>query len=248
MGDQSLGGGTGKGRPPAHSRRKKANLLGEDQVAMVRSVVQAGAADQGELRRFRGEVYDRLDRRAEALIDGICAPVTISAVVYLSLAPGARRGHGAAYAAVSAGRIDEEMLRDVLAAYRPQWWRPDFAVDASVWARCDAECSPQRGFFYHPSRHSAGQPIVAGWCYSWLVALSAGGGFVDSAAGRRHGRGPRRRPHHPGPPRAAAGAVPDARGVDPLHREPADGDPRQDPETAKPTLNAKLSGRRCAVA
>ncbi len=38
----------------------------------------------------------------------------------------------------------------------------------------DAECSPQRGFYYHPSRHSAGQPIVAGWCYSWLVGLSAG--------------------------------------------------------------------------
>jgi hypothetical protein len=31
-----------------------------------------------------------------------------------------------------------------------------------VWDRCDAECSPERGFYYHPSRHSAGQPIVAG--------------------------------------------------------------------------------------
>jgi hypothetical protein len=46
-----------------------------------------------------------------------------------------------------------------------------------VWARCDAECSPGRGFYYHPARHSAGQPIVAGWCYSWLVALS---GAADS--------------------------------------------------------------------
>src|SRR3954470_6875532 len=49
---------------------------------------------------------------------------------------------------------------------------PDFAVDTSVWARCDAECSPGRGFYYHPSRHSAGQPIVAGWSYLWLAGLS----------------------------------------------------------------------------
>jgi hypothetical protein len=144
-------------------------------VAVVRSVGQVGGGDQGELRRFRGDVYDCFDRRADALfdlVDGICAPVTVAGVAYLSLAPGARRGHGAAYAALSAGRVDEELLRDVLAGFRPAGWRPDFAVDASVWARCDAECSPGRGFYHHPARHSAGQPIVAGWCYSWLVGLS----------------------------------------------------------------------------
>ncbi|HEX8769051.1 MAG TPA: NF041680 family putative transposase [Jatrophihabitans sp.] len=146
-------------------------------MAVVRSVVQAGGGDQGELRRFRGEVYDCLDRRADALfelIDGICSPITIGGVAHVSLASGARRGHGAGYAAVSAGRIDTGMLAEVLAGHRPAGWVPDFAVDTTVWARCDAECSPQRGFYYHPSRHSAGQPIVAGWCYSWLVALSAG--------------------------------------------------------------------------
>jgi hypothetical protein len=156
--------------------RKTRIFSPEDEVAVVRSVVQAGGGDQGELCRFRGEVYDFFDRRADALfdlIDGICAPVTVAGVAYLSLAPGARRGHGAAYAALSAGRIDEDLLRDVFAEHRPGGWRPDFAVDASVWARCDAECSPGRGFYYHPARHSAGQPIVAGWCYSWLVALSA---------------------------------------------------------------------------
>lgn len=146
-------------------------------MAVVRSVGRAGGVDQGELRRFRAEVYDCFDRRADALfdlVDGICAPVTVAGVAYVTLAPGARRGHGAAYAALSEGRVDEDLLRDVLAGYRPGCWRPDFAVDASVWARCDAECSPGRGFYYHPARHSAGQPIVAGWCYSWLVGLSAG--------------------------------------------------------------------------
>ena len=116
-------------------------------MVVVRSVVQTGGGDQGELRRFRGEVYDCLDRRTDALfdlVDGICTPITVAGVAYVSLAPGARRGHGAAYAAVAAGRIDTEMLRDVLTAYRPAIWRPDFAVDALVWARCDAECSPGR--------------------------------------------------------------------------------------------------------
>jgi hypothetical protein len=153
------------------------NLLGEDQVAVVRSVGQVDGGEQGELRRFRGEVYDCFDRRADALfdlVDGMCAPVEVAGVAYLSLAPGARRGHGAAYGALSAGRIDEDLLRDVLAEFRPLRWRPDFAVDASVWARCDAECSPGRGFYHHPGRQSAGQPIVAGWCYSWLVGLSPG--------------------------------------------------------------------------
>jgi len=47
-----------------------------------------------------------------------------------------------------------------------------FAVDASTWDRCDAECSPQRGFYYSASKHSAGQPIVAGWSYQWICQLN----------------------------------------------------------------------------
>jgi hypothetical protein len=44
-------------------------------------------------------------------------------------------------------------------------------VDVSVWPRCDAEASPERGYYYHPSRHSAGQPIVAGWAYQLVTQL-----------------------------------------------------------------------------
>ena len=47
-----------------------------------------------------------------------------------------------------------------------------FAVDASTWDRCDAECSPERGFHYSASKHSAGQPIVAGWSYQWICQLN----------------------------------------------------------------------------
>jgi hypothetical protein len=45
-------------------------------------------------------------------------------------------------------------------------------VDTSVWPRCDAATSPERGYYYHPSRHSAGQPIVAGWAYQIVAGLS----------------------------------------------------------------------------
>jgi hypothetical protein len=47
-----------------------------------------------------------------------------------------------------------------------------FAVDVTTWPRCDAECSPERGYYYHPSRHSAGQPIIAGWAFQWIAQLS----------------------------------------------------------------------------
>ena len=46
-----------------------------------------------------------------------------------------------------------------------------YAVDASVWPRCDAETSSKRGYYHHHTRHSHGQPIVAGWNYSWLVQV-----------------------------------------------------------------------------
>ena len=60
----------------------------------------------------------------------------------------------------------------MLSAAGGRRWPPVYAIDLSVWPRCDAEASPERGYYYHPSRHSAGQPIVAGWAYQWLAQLS----------------------------------------------------------------------------
>lgn len=92
----------------------------------------------------------------------------------MSLEPAFRRGWGSTYGALRRGRIDEEAVRDLLAAWRPRDWPALFAVDASSWARCDAECSPERGYYHHPSRHSNGKPIVAGWNYSWIAGLDWG--------------------------------------------------------------------------
>jgi hypothetical protein len=94
--------------------------------------------------------------------------------VHLSLEAVHRRGWGSLYAALNRGRIDAEALRDLLACYplpAESATTPVYAVDVSVWSRCDAESSPERGFYYHPSRHSAGQPIVAGWAYQWIAQL-----------------------------------------------------------------------------
>ena len=101
-----------------------------------------------------------------------CATGSIGSVPALSMEPVFRRSHGSLYKALSKGRVNEDRLRRLLVANRPVDWPAVFAVDASTWARCDAETSPGRGFYYSASTHSAGQPIVAGWSYQWISELS----------------------------------------------------------------------------
>ncbi len=85
--------------------------------------------------------------------------------VQLSRAPLHWRGWGSLYAALAHGTINTTAVRALLARRPLADGQAVYAVDVSVWAHCEAETSPQRGFYHHPSRHSAGQPIVAGWTY-----------------------------------------------------------------------------------
>ena len=125
---------------------------------------------------FRAGLYGCLTGWADAafeLTDAVLsAPAPVTSVPSLSLEPVFRRSHGSLYKALSRGRIDAEAVRDLLAAYRPLDWPLVFAVDASTWARCNAETSPERGYYYSASTHSAGQPIGAGWSYQWVTQLS----------------------------------------------------------------------------
>jgi hypothetical protein len=93
--------------------------------------------------------------------------------VHLNLELSHRRGWGSLYAALGRGRIDAEALRELLVRHPlvGEGEPPVCAVDVRVWPRCDAESSPERGFYYHRSRHSAGQPIVAKWAYQWVGQL-----------------------------------------------------------------------------
>jgi hypothetical protein len=127
------------------------------------------------LGHFRAELHACFTRRADALFELgdalLCAPA-VPSLPHLSLEPVHQRGWGSAYAALARGRIDTERLRDLLVSSLPHADPLVFAVDVTTWPRCDAECSPERGYYYHPSRHSAGQPIIAGWAYQWICQLS----------------------------------------------------------------------------
>src|SRR5829696_3551596 len=130
------------------------------------------------LQTFRRSFYECLHRRGDALFELADAILSTDAAapspVHLSLQPAHRRGWGSFYAALARGRIDAELLRDLLVRHplAGSGATPIYAVDTSVWTRCDAECSPERGYYYHPSRHSAGQPIVAGWAYQFVAQLN----------------------------------------------------------------------------
>jgi DDE superfamily endonuclease len=127
------------------------------------------------LQAFRAELHACCPRRADALVDLVdallSAPGPVASLPQLSLEPTHRRGWGSTYAALACGRIDAERLRELLARQPLAGGQPIYAVDVTTWPRCDAECSPERGLYYHPSRHSAGQPIVAGWAFQWICQL-----------------------------------------------------------------------------
>ena len=127
------------------------------------------------LQLVRHHLHDCFLRRGDALfelVDAVLAAGPAPSLPHLSLAVGHRRGWGSVYGALAQGRIDVEPLRALMARHPLADGQPIYAVDVSVWPRCDAEVSPGRGYYYHPSRHSAGQPIVAGWAYQWLAQLS----------------------------------------------------------------------------
>lgn len=137
-------------------------------AAMTASTLATGIA-------FRNALHEACSRRADAVVDLLDALLVggpCPSLVHLSLAAPHRRGWGSLYAALAEGRIDEAVLRDRLAQLPLTEAQPVYAVDGSTWPRCDAETSSERGYYYHPSRHSAGKPIIAGWAYQWLAQLS----------------------------------------------------------------------------
>jgi hypothetical protein len=131
------------------------------------------------LRAFRRSFYEYFHRRRDALFELtdaiLCAEGAARSPAHLSLRVLHRRGWSSLYAALDRAGIDDEALRKLLARHPlagAQGEASVYAVDVSVWDRCDAECSPERGYYYHPSRHSSGQPIVAGWAYQFIARLN----------------------------------------------------------------------------
>src|SRR3954469_23262477 len=82
-------------------------------------------------------------RRRDALfelVDGLLAAESMPSLPHLSLPPVHRRGWGSVYAALAVGEVHADRIAELLAARTPQVAAPVFAVDASTWPRCDAEC------------------------------------------------------------------------------------------------------------
>lgn len=135
----------------------------------------AGTDMSTVLEQFRTGFYGCLRGWGDALFEltdaTLCTPAPVSSVPRLSLEPAFRRSHGSLYKCLARGEIDDTRLRVLLMAHLPPGWPLVFAVDASSWPRCDAETSPERGFYYSASKHSAGKPIVAGWSYQWISQL-----------------------------------------------------------------------------
>jgi hypothetical protein len=127
-----------------------------------------------QLSTFRAAMHAAFERRRDALVELVDALLTAGPVpspAHVGLQPVHRRGWGSRYDALAAGQMSVPALEDLLAAHPLEGGERIYAVDASVWMRCDAETSLGRAVYYHPARHSAGQPVVAGWAYHWIAQL-----------------------------------------------------------------------------
>lgn len=150
------------------------------QAGGVGPPVEDGLA-RDRLAAFRCELYGSLTARADALFEladaVLCSGGPVRVLAGLSLAPEHRRGHGALYDGLSAGRVEIARLRWSLAALPVPAW-PDgrirLAVDVSNWLRPDAETSPGRLFCHVYGRGKGNAQIIPGWPYSVVAALEPG--------------------------------------------------------------------------
>jgi hypothetical protein len=139
------------------------------------------AGELGTLSAFRWEFYRCLPRRADALFElcdaVLCADGPVSSLVGLSLAAEHRRGHGALYDAVNAGRVQVDRLRRALAGLplpRDAQGRIVLAVDVSAWLRPDAATAADRAFCHVYGRGKGAAQLIPGWPYSFVAALEPG--------------------------------------------------------------------------
>jgi hypothetical protein len=126
------------------------------------------------LAAFRAAAYASCGRRRDALFelcDTLLTTGPVPSLPFLSVQPQHQRRWGSLYEALAVGQISSQTLEHLLSSHPLAGGEPIYAVDVSVWPRCDAETSPERALYYHASRHSPGQPIVAGWAYSWIAQV-----------------------------------------------------------------------------
>jgi hypothetical protein len=135
-------------------------------------------------------------------LDAVLSAPLLETPAHLSLTPMVHRSWSSGYDALHAGTMDLGQLETQGASRSLDPTTTWFAVDASVWPRCDAETSPERGYYHHPYRpshgQSHGQPIVAGVDLLVVGAVATAVLELDrldrSAARPAHHRGREREP------------------------------------------------------
>jgi hypothetical protein len=134
----------------------------------------------GDLAAFRREFYASLTARSDALFEltdaVLCADGPVSSLVGLTLLGEHRRGHGAMYDALAAGRVEPERLRRTLTSLPlpTVGGRIVLAVDVSPWLRPDAPTSSDRLFCHVYGRAKGNAQLIPGWPYSFVAALETG--------------------------------------------------------------------------
>ena len=130
---------------------------------------------------FRGELYRCFARARDALFEladaVLCRQDRVHMLAELSLEPECRRGHGALYDALGAGKIQIARLRRALAGLPlPRWddGRIRLAADVSNWLRPDAATCPDRLFCHCYARGKGNAQLIPGWPYSFVAALEPG--------------------------------------------------------------------------
>jgi hypothetical protein len=97
------------------------------------------------LRAFRQEVYASFGYRRDALVetlDALLSAPILETPAHLSLTPMFHRRWSSVYDALNAGAMDLAQLETLVASRSLDPMTTWFAVDASVWPRCDAENQP----------------------------------------------------------------------------------------------------------
>ena len=132
-------------------------------------------AELGELAWFRRELYASLIARSDALFEltdaVLCADGPVTSLVELTLLAEHRRGHGAMYDALNAGRVEPQRLRRTVASLPlpTVGGRIVLAVDVSPWLRPDAPTSSDRLFCHVHGRAKGNAQMIPGWPYSFVL-------------------------------------------------------------------------------
>lgn len=102
----------------------------------------------------------------------MCANGPVTSLVELTLVAEHRRGHGARYDALNAGRVEPQRRRALNSLPIPRvGGRIVLAVDVSPWLRPDAPTSSDRLFCTSMARAGGNAQLIPGWPYSFVAAL-----------------------------------------------------------------------------